>query len=56
MKEVLNKPIAKSFDTDDADDKIDGKILSENAFMASITAFIQIETGKAVVEDRIATR
>lgn len=46
--EILNKPIASYFDTSDAADQVDEKLLSTNSSVSRITAFTTRKAGKAV--------
>lgn len=48
MDDILDKNIDKYFYTSDTADKVGGKILSTNAFMAPFVAFIQSRTNESV--------
>lgn len=54
--QILDKHIAKYFDTSDAGDKTSEKILSTNPFLASIVAFIQRRNVETVAVGRAAQK
>lgn len=56
MDEILEKHVANYFDTGNAADRIGGKLMSANSFMAPIAAFVQRETGEADFVERAHTR
>lgn len=55
MDKTLDQHIAKYFNTSDTVERVRANVVSKNAFMAPITAFIQRCTSKAVDTECIAT-
>lgn len=53
--ETVNKHISNYLNSNDAADKICGRLLSTNSFTAPIDAFIQHRPRKALAADRVVT-